>query len=96
VSASDAKTSRRMPWRLAVLVPTATYIVIWRGVPGITPMLSFTWLTALLAGGGLVAAGLYGPQMLAAMARAQKEGAARRRIKAEKAAAKAKAKAAKK
>ncbi|WP_435059526.1 hypothetical protein [Streptomyces sp. bgisy060] len=96
MSASDAKTSRRMPWRLAVLVPTATYIVIWRGVPGVTPMLTFTWLTALLAGGGLVVAGLYGPQMLVAMARAQKEGAARRRIKAEKAAAKAKAKAAKK
>ncbi|MFI7020188.1 hypothetical protein [Streptomyces sp. NPDC050164] len=96
MSASAAKTHRRMPWRLAVLVPTATFVVIWRGVPGITPMLTFTWLTALLTGGGLVAAGLYGPQALAAMARAQKEGAARRRLKAEKAAAKAKAKADKK
>ena len=96
MSASAAKTSRRMPWRLAVLIPAATYIVIWRGVPGITPMLAFSWLTALLTGGGLVLAGLYGPQALAAMARAQKEGAARRRIKAEKAAAKAKAKADKK
>ncbi|WP_431776511.1 hypothetical protein [Streptomyces cucumeris] len=96
MSASAAKTSRRMPWRLAVLIPAATYVVIWRGVPGITPMLAFSWLTALLTGGGLVLAGLYGPQALAAMARAQKEGAARRRIKAEKAAAKAKAKADKK
>ncbi|MFF3843422.1 hypothetical protein [Streptomyces sp. NPDC001930] len=92
----SAKTSRRMPWRLAVLVPAATYVAIWRGIPGITPMLTFTWLTALLTGGGLVAAGLYGPQVLAGMARAQKEGAARRRIKAEKAAAKAKAQADKK
>ncbi|MGW0999230.1 hypothetical protein ACWD5V_39385 [Streptomyces sp. NPDC002523] len=96
MSASAAKPSRRMPWRLAVLIPAATYVVIWRGVPGITPMLAFSWLTALLTGGGLVVAGLYGPQMLAAAGRAQKEGAARRRIKAEKAAAKAKAKAAKK
>lgn len=93
---SAAKTHRRMPWRLAVLVPTATFIIIWRGVPGITPMLTFTWLTALLTGSGLVLAGLYGPQMLASLARAQKEGAARRRLKAEKAAAKAKAKADKK
>ncbi|MYR41248.1 hypothetical protein [Streptomyces sp. SID5910] len=96
MSASDAKISRRMPWRLAVLVPAATFVVIWRGVPGITPMLTFTWITGLLAGGGLVIVGLYGPQALAAMARAQKEGAARRRVKAEKAAAKAKAKADKK
>ncbi|MGW1226615.1 hypothetical protein [Streptomyces sp. NPDC002530] len=93
MNASAAKTSRRMPWRLAVLVPAATYIVIWRGVPGITPMLTFTWITGLLTGGALVLAGLYGPQTLAAMGRAQKESAARRRAKAEKAAAKAKAKA---
>lgn len=96
MSASDAKISRRMPWRLALLVPAAAFVVIWRGVPGITPMLTFTWITGLLAGGGLVIVGLYGPQALAAMARAQKEGAARRRVKAEKAAAKAKAKADKK
>lgn len=96
MSASAAKTSRRMPWRLAVLVPAAAFVAIWRGIPGLTPMLTFTWLTALLTGAGLVAAGLYGPQALAVMARAQKEGAARRRIKAEKAAAKAKAKADKK
>lgn len=87
MSASAAKTSRRMPWRLAVLIPAATYIVIWRGVPGITPMLTFTWLSALLAGGGLVLAGLYGPQMLAAAARAQKEGAARRKLREQKEAA---------
>ncbi|MFY0516104.1 hypothetical protein ACOMD4_37820 [Streptomyces anulatus] len=92
MSASDAKISRRMPWRLALLVPAAAFVAIWRGIPGITPMLTFTWLTSLLAGGGLVLAGLYGPQVLAAMARAQKESAARRRVKAEKAAAKAAAK----
>lgn len=89
MSASAAKTHRRMPWRLAVLVPTATFVVIWRGVPGITPMLAFSWLTALVTGGGLVLAGLYGPQFLAAAARAQKEAAAMRRLKAEKAARKA-------
>ncbi|MFJ4745425.1 hypothetical protein [Streptomyces sp. NPDC088775] len=93
---AQAKTSRRMPWRLALLIPAGTYVVIWRGIPGVTPMLTFSWLTALLAGGGLVAVGLYGPQFLAAAARAQKEGAARRRIKAEKSAAKAKAKSDKK
>ncbi|MEU3220122.1 hypothetical protein [Streptomyces sp. NPDC006971] len=96
MSASAAKPARRMPWRLAVLVPAAAFVAIWRGVPGITPMLTFTWITGLLAGGGLVLVGLYGPQALASMARAQKEGAARRRVKAEKAAAKAKAKADKK
>ncbi|MFJ7416573.1 hypothetical protein ACIQWZ_38115 [Streptomyces sp. NPDC098077] len=96
MSASDAKIARRMPWRLALLVPAAAFVAIWRGIPGITPMLTFTWLTGLLAGGGLVLVGLYGPQVLAAMARAQKEGAARRRVKAEKAAVKAKAKADKK
>ncbi|SEE59055.1 hypothetical protein SAMN04490357_7678 [Streptomyces misionensis] len=89
MSASAAKTSRRMPWRLAVLVPAATYVVIWRGVPGVTPMLTFSWLTALLTGGGMVAAGLWGPQMLAAAARAKKEANAMRRLKAEKAARKA-------
>lgn len=89
MSASAAKPARRMPWRLAVLVPTAAYVAIWRGIPGITPMLTFTWLTALLTGGGLVLAGLYGPQMLAAAGRAQKESAARRRLKAEKEARKA-------
>jgi hypothetical protein len=96
MSASSAKTAHRMPWRLAALVPAAAFLIIWRGVPGITPMLTFSWITALLVGGGLVAVGLYGPQALASMARAQKEGAARRRIKAEKAAAKARAKAEKK
>ncbi|WP_405393498.1 hypothetical protein OG596_38805 (plasmid) [Streptomyces sp. NBC_01102] len=96
MSASAAKPARRMPWRLAVLVPAAAFVAIWRGVPGLTPMLTFTWITGLLAGGGLVLVGLYGPQALAAMARAQKEGAARSRIKAEKTAAKAKAKADKK
>lgn len=85
---AQAKTSRRMPWRLAVLIPAGTYVVIWRGIPGITPMLAFTWLTALLAGGGLVVAGLYGPQFLAAAARAQKEAAARRKIREEAAARK--------
>lgn len=83
MSASAAKTSRRMPWRLAVLVPAATYVVIWRGIPGITPMLAFSWLTALLTGGGLVVAGLYGPQFLVAAARAQKEAAAVRRHRAQ-------------
>lgn len=92
MNASAAKTARRMPWRLALLVPAATYVVVWRGVPGLTPMLTFTWLQALAAGGALIGAGLWGPQFLAAAARAQKESAARRRIKAEKAAAKAKAK----
>lgn len=91
MSASAAKTSRRMPWRLAVLIPAAAYVAIWRGIPGITPMLTFSWLTALLTGGGLVLAGLYGPQVVAAAGRAQKESAARRKLKAEKAAAKAKA-----
>lgn len=96
MSASAAKKSRRMPWRLAVLVPAAAYLTIWRGVPGITPMLTFSWLTALLSGGGLIAAGLYGPQLLAASGRAQKERAARRKLKDEKAVAKAKAEAEKK
>ncbi|MFD3700684.1 hypothetical protein ACFWUZ_31910 [Streptomyces sp. NPDC058646] len=91
MSASAAKPARRMPWRLAVLVPAAAFVAIWRGIPGITPMLTFTWLTALLTGGGLILAGLYGPQAMAAMARAQKENAARRKIKAAKEAAKAKA-----
>lgn len=93
MSSAAAKTAHRMPWRLAVLVPAATFIAIWRGIPGITPMLTFTWLTGLLAGGGLVLAGLYGPNLLAAAGRASKERAARKKIKAEKAAAKAKAKA---
>ncbi|MEV7535407.1 hypothetical protein [Streptomyces hydrogenans] len=82
------KTSRRMPWRLALLVPAAAYLAIWRGVPGLTPMLAFTWTQALLAAGGVILAGLYGPQALAAMAKAQKEGAARRKIREEKAAKK--------
>ncbi|GGZ83493.1 hypothetical protein [Streptomyces rubiginosohelvolus] len=83
MSASDAKTSRRMPWRLAILTPPAVYIVIWRGVPGITPMLTFTWITGLLVGGGLIVAGMYGPQALAGMARANKEARAMRRLKAQ-------------
>lgn len=95
MSASAAKPARRMPWRLAVLVPSAAFVIVWRGIPGLTPMLAFTWIGALLAGGGLVVAGLYGPQAMAAMARAQKEAAARRRIKAAKEAEKAKAAAAK-
>ncbi|MFH8642272.1 hypothetical protein [Streptomyces goshikiensis] len=95
MSASAAKPHRRMPWRLAVLVPAAAFITIWRGIPGLTPMLAFTWIGALLAGGGLVLAGLYGPQALEAMARAQKEAAARRKIKAAREAEKAKAAAAK-
>lgn len=85
----SAKTSRRMPWRLALLVPAAAYIAIWRGVPGLTPMLAFTWVQSLLVAGGVILAGLYGPQALAAMAKAQKEGAARRKIREEKAARKA-------
>lgn len=93
MSAADAKTSRRMPWRLAILTPPAVFIVIWRGLPGFTPMLTFTWLTGLLVGGGLIVTGMYGPQALAGMARAQKEAAATRRLKAQKAADKAKAKA---
>lgn len=93
MSSAAAKTSRRMPWRLAVLVPTATFIVIWRGIPFVTPMLTFTWLTGLLAGGGLIAVGLYGPDLLAAAGRASKERAARQKLKAEKEKAKAEAKA---
>ncbi|MFJ4866165.1 hypothetical protein [Streptomyces sp. NPDC088748] len=89
MSASAAKTARRMPWRLAVLVPAAAFVIVWRGIPGLTPMLTFTWIGALLTGGGLVLAGLYGPQAMAAMARAQKEAAAHRKLKAEKAARKA-------
>ncbi|GGY70977.1 hypothetical protein GCM10010363_60110 [Streptomyces omiyaensis] len=85
----SAKTSRRMPWRLALLVPAAAYLAIWRGVPGLTPMLAFTWVQSLLVAGGVILAGLYGPQALAAMAKAQKEAAARRKIRAEKAAKKA-------
>ncbi|MFB8314713.1 hypothetical protein ACFC5T_40345 [Streptomyces sp. NPDC055961] len=85
----SAKTSRRMPWRPALLVPAAAYITIWRGIPGVTPMLAFTWIQALLAAGGVILAGLYGPQALAAMAKAQKEAAARRKLRDEKAAKKA-------
>ncbi|MEU2076625.1 hypothetical protein [Streptomyces sp. NPDC013489] len=95
MSAADAKTAHRMPWRLAVLVPVATFVIIWRGVPFVTPMLAFSWIVALLAGGGLVVVGLYGPQALDAMSRASKEHASRRRLKVAKDMAKAQAKAAK-
>ncbi|WP_415961995.1 hypothetical protein [Streptomyces sp. 021-4] len=90
MSASAAKPHRRMPWRLALLVPAAAYLAIWRGIPGVTPMLTFTWITGLLAGGALIAAGMWGPALLTAAARAQKDGAARRKAKAERAAIKAK------
>ncbi|MFJ4343208.1 hypothetical protein [Streptomyces sp. NPDC088915] len=88
---SSKTTSRRAPWRLALLVPAAAYLTIWRGVPGITPMLTFTWLQALLGGAGVIVAGLYGPQVLAATAKAQKESAARRRVRDEQKALKKKA-----
>ncbi|MYX18440.1 hypothetical protein GTY67_34390 [Streptomyces sp. SID8374] len=91
MSDSAAKPHRRMPWRLALLVPAAAYLAIWRGIPGVTPMLTFTWITGLLTGGALVAAGMWGPALLTAAAHAQKEGAARRKAKAQKAAIKAKA-----
>ncbi|MFE4658212.1 hypothetical protein ACFRFJ_16200 [Streptomyces hydrogenans] len=85
----SAKTSRRMPWRLALLVPAAAYLAIWRGIPGVTPMLAFTWTQALLAAGGVILAGLYGPQALSAMAKAQKEAAAARKLRAQREASKA-------